>query len=98
MITLQVINDLIYDLHSINLRTTTVKQPTYELSMFRRCFVNLARRYTDEGLLAIGKYLNISCRNIPGKYVKNFDKISIDYKFSSIYRDLNLKLNAVKAK
>lgn len=98
MITLQTINDIIYNYHNIDLHATIVKQPTYELSMFRRCFVNLARRYTDEGLLTIGKYLNISCRNIPGKYVKNFDKISIDYKFSSIYRDLNLKLNAIKAK
>ena len=97
MITLQVINDLIYDIHNINLRTTTIKHSSSELSMFRRCFINLARRYTDESLSSIGKFINI--RSTPGarNYIITYNKIGEDLRFANIYRDLNLKLNAIKA-
>lgn len=98
MITLQVINDLIYDLHDINLKATFVKHPPSELSMFRRCFVNLARRYTDESLNNIAKFVNIGGSSVgASRYINTYNKIGEDLKFANIYRDLNLKLNAIKA-
>lgn len=97
MITLQVINDLIYDIHNINLRTTAVKHPSSELSMFRRCFVNLARRYTNDSLNSIGKFINVRSSAGAQRYVNTYNKIGEDLKFANIYRDLNLKLNTIKA-
>ena len=94
-ITLDLINTVVLDKHNIDLHSLKIERATTDQALFRRCFINLAIRYTDENLSTIARYLNISPATTLS-YKKTIDVLTINPYYNQVYVDLIVTLNKVR--
>lgn len=94
-ITLDTINNIILDKHGVNLHELKSSRVTQEQALFRRCFCNLAKRYTDCTPIVIGKYLNTHRSSIY-VYINTIDVLTLNPYYHQVYVELISILNKLK--
>ena len=94
-ITLDTINSIILDKHGINLHELKSPRATQEQAMLKRCFCNLAKRYTDHTPTVIGKYLNTHRSSIY-TYINTIDVLTLNPYYHQVYVELISTLNKLK--
>ena len=95
-ITLDDINNLILSKHNVDLKSLRTTRATYEQTMLRRCFYQLATQYTKCTRSDIAKYLALH-RSTVAFYKKTGDTLSFSSYYSQVYLDLALDLKKSNA-
>ena len=85
--TLDDINQLIFSKHNVNLKVNNSERATYEQVMLKRCFYQLAKKYTKSSDSDVARYLFLSPSTI-SHYKKTADVISFSPYYSQVYLDL----------
>ena len=94
-ITLDTINNIILDKHGVNLHELKSSRVTQEQAMLKRCFCNLAKRYTDYPPTVIGKYLNTHRSSIY-VYINTIDVLTLNPYYHQVYVELISILNKIR--
>ena len=89
--TLDDINQLIFSKHNVNLKVNNSERATYDQVMLKRCFYQLAKKYTKSSDSDIARYLLLSPATI-NHYKKTVDTISFSPYYSQVYLDLSADL------
>lgn len=94
-ITLTDINQLIKSRCDVDLMNTRLTRATYHIAMLRRCFVNLAYRYTTSKGLAISKALHLSVDTI-NFYKYSFELLRYNEYYNGIFLNISTEIRKLK--
>jgi len=95
LITLDTINTIILDKHNVDLHNLKVRRSTNDQTLFRRCFVNLATRYTEAKPPEIKRYLNLNYHMVQ-HYRNTIDTLTYNPYYNQVYAELIVVLNKVR--